>query len=194
MATKPRKPRIRRRKIIERPRLIRALDRSDARVRMLVAGPGYGKTTLTEQWAPRGEHVVGWFRARRSAADVAVTARALVAASDAVVTGAGRRLLERLAVTHHPEVEARLLAEMLAEDFVHWPTHGWILIDDYHHLAPSLASEVFVETLSAFASPSPHREPHAPLVGTARPHPPRRHLGDLTDGTSNELRRSRRDP
>ena len=45
------KPRLRRRRILERPRLIRALDRSHARVRMLVAGAGYGKTTLAEQWA-----------------------------------------------------------------------------------------------------------------------------------------------
>ncbi len=147
MATKPRKPRIRRRKIIERPRLIRALDRSDARVRMLVAGPGYGKTILTEQWAPRGQHVVGWFRARRSAADVAVTARALVAASDAVVGGAGRRLLERLTVTQDPEREAVLLAEMLAEDLGGWPDQGWLVIDDYHHVAVSVASEAFVQTI-----------------------------------------------
>ena len=147
MATKPRKPRIRRRKIIERPRLIRALDRSDARVRMLVAGPGYGKTILTEQWAPRGQHVVGWFRARRSAADVAVTARALVAASDAVVPRAGRRLLERLTVTQDPEREAVLLAEMLAEDLGGWPDQGWLVIDDYHHVAVSVASEAFVQTI-----------------------------------------------
>ena len=78
MAGEPRKPRIRPRRIIERPHLIRALDRSDARVRLLVAGPGYGKTTLAEQWAARDGLRVGWFRARRSAADVTVVARGLV--------------------------------------------------------------------------------------------------------------------
>ena len=147
MAEKPRKPRIRRRRIIERPRLIRALDRSSARVRTLVAGSGYGKTTLVEQWAPRDGRVVGWFRAQRSAADVAVVARALVTASRAVLPGAGRRLLERLAVTEDPEREATLLAEMLAEDLGEWPDHGWIVIDDYQHLAASAASEAFVETV-----------------------------------------------
>lgn len=147
MADEPRKPRIRRRKIIERPRLIRALDRSGARVRTLVAGAGYGKTTLSEQWAPRDGRAVGWFRARRSAADVAVTARALVGACDAVVEGAGRRLLERLAVTQDPEREVVLLAEMLAEDLGSWPDEGWIVIDDYQYLAASTASETFVETI-----------------------------------------------
>jgi len=51
------KPRLRRRRILERPRLIWALDRSRARVRMLVAGAGYGKTTLAEQWAAQGRRV-----------------------------------------------------------------------------------------------------------------------------------------
>ena len=147
MGHEPRKPKIRKRRIIERPRLIRALDRSEARVRMLVAGSGYGKTILAEQWAARGGLKVGWFRARHSAADVAVVARALVAAADAVIPGAGRRLLERLSVTQDPERESTLLAEMLAEDLTDWPDEGWIVIDDYQHLAVSVASETFVKTL-----------------------------------------------
>jgi DNA-binding NarL/FixJ family response regulator len=147
MADEPRKPTIRARRIIERPRLIRALDQPDARVRVLVAEPGYGKTTLLEQWAAREHLVTAWFRSRRSAADVTVVARALVAAADALVPGAGRRLLQRLAVTDDPEREATLLAEMLAEDLDEWPAAGWILVDDYEHLAASTASEAFVETV-----------------------------------------------
>src|SRR5262245_44600891 len=99
MAGEPRKPRIRPRRLIERPRLIRALDRSDARVRALVAGPGYGKSILAEQWGASDDRSVAWFRARRSAADVTVVARGLVAAADEIVPGAGRRMLQRLAVT-----------------------------------------------------------------------------------------------
>ncbi len=118
---------------------------------MLVAGPGFGKTILCEQWAPRDGRVIGWFRARRSAADVSVVARALVGAADAVVPGAGSRLLQRLAVTDDPEREAVLLAEMLAEDLDDWPDEGWIVIDDYQHLAASRASETFVETVVAGA-------------------------------------------
>ena len=116
-------------------------------MRTLIAGSGYGKTILVEQWAPRDGRAVGWFHARRSAADVAVVARALVTAADAILPGAGRRLLERLAVTQDPEREATLLAEMLAEDLDDWPAHAWIVIDDYQHLAVSVASEAFVETV-----------------------------------------------
>jgi DNA-binding CsgD family transcriptional regulator/tetratricopeptide (TPR) repeat protein len=147
MSDERRKPRIRRRRIIERPRLIQALDRSSARLRMLVGGSGYGKTTLAEQWAPRDGRSVGWFRARRSAADVAVVARGLSAAAAVNVAGAGRRMLERLTVTENPEREATLLAEMLVEDLHDWPDDGWIAVDDYQHLALSAASETFVETV-----------------------------------------------
>jgi DNA-binding NarL/FixJ family response regulator len=163
MADEPRKPKIRERRIIERPRLIRALDRSAATVRMLVAEPGYGKTTLAEQWIGRDDRIAGWYRARRSAADVSVVARGLVAAADEVVAGAGRRLLQRLAVTDDPEREATLLAEMLAEDLEEWPCLGWLVIDDYQHLATSVASEAFVDTVVS-------RSPVQLLVsGTVRP-------------------------
>ena len=148
MAHEPRKPRIRGRRIIERPRLIHALDRSHARVKMLVAGSGYGKTVLLEQWAPRDGRVVGWFRARASASDVAVVARALASAAATVLPGAGSRMLERLAITQDPEREAVLLAEMLAEDLAGWPDDALLVVDDYHHLAESEASERFVEILA----------------------------------------------
>jgi len=147
MADEPRKPRIRRRRIIERPRLIHALDRSSAGLRMLVGGSGFGKTTLAEQWAPRDGRSLGWFRAHRSAADVAVVARGLSTAAAVSVAGAGRRMLERLTVTEDPEREAILLAEMLVEDLQDWPDEGWIAIDDYQHLAVSAASEAFVQTI-----------------------------------------------
>jgi DNA-binding CsgD family transcriptional regulator len=116
---------------------------------MIVGASGYGKTTLAEQWAASDGRSIGWFRARRSAADVAVVARGLVAAAEPSVPGAGRRMLERLAVTQDPEREAALLAEMLAEDLDPWPEHAWMVVDDYQHLAVSTAPETFVETVVA---------------------------------------------
>ena len=41
---------VRRRRIIERPRLTTLLDESQGRIKMLVAPAGYGKTTLARQW------------------------------------------------------------------------------------------------------------------------------------------------
>ncbi|MGZ8740459.1 MAG: hypothetical protein ACXWZ8_07675 [Gaiellaceae bacterium] len=43
------KPKMRRRRIIERPRLTRLLDEGQGRIKMLVAPAGYGKTTLARQ-------------------------------------------------------------------------------------------------------------------------------------------------
>ena len=158
------KPSIRPRRIIERPRLLRALDESDARIKLLVAGPGWGKTVLLEQWsAARHDRAIGRFRAHPSAADVAVVARGLVAAADTIVPGAGRRLLERLAVTDDPASEASVLAEMLAEDLGDWPRGGWIAIDDYAWVAMSPSSEAFVQTLV-------ERSPAQMIIG-ARKHP-----------------------
>jgi LuxR family maltose regulon positive regulatory protein len=142
-------PGTRRRRIIERPRLIRALDSSPARVRTLAASPGYGKTTLIEQWAAQPDRHVVWVRARRSAIDVAVLARALSAAAAQFLPGAGRRLEERLAATQDPAREAVVLAEILALDLAEWPDDAWIAVDDYHHVAVSPSSELFVETLVA---------------------------------------------
>ena len=142
------RPRIRRRRIVERPRLELLLDRSRARIRSLVAGPGYGKTILLEQWASRDGRRIAWFRARTSATDLAVVARALQAASSSILPGAGRRMLERLSVTEDPEREAILLGEMLAEDLQAWPDAAWIVIDDYQHLATAEGPERFVEVLA----------------------------------------------
>ena len=49
--TRQSKPVRHERRIIERPRLIKMLDECDARVILLLAPAGYGKTTLARQWA-----------------------------------------------------------------------------------------------------------------------------------------------
>src|SRR5947199_7943551 len=49
-ATQPKVVRTEQR-IIERPRLIKLLDETDARTILLLAPAGYGKTTLARQWA-----------------------------------------------------------------------------------------------------------------------------------------------
>ena len=138
------KPPLRRRRILERPRLIRAIDRSRAPVRMLVAGPGYGKTTLAEQWAAQGRRVA-WIRARRSSADVAVLARQMAAAGADILPGCDRRLCERLNATTDPADELGVLVDLLSEDLAAWPDDAWIIVDDYHHIRESATAEAFVE-------------------------------------------------
>src|ERR1700758_5279367 len=61
--------------IIERPRLIARLAEGDgARVSVLAAPAGYGKTTLARQWSKRQTGPVAWYRTTRASGDVALLA------------------------------------------------------------------------------------------------------------------------
>ena len=61
--------------IIERPRLIARLEEGGgARVSMLAAPAGYGKTTLARQWSKRQAGPVAWYRTTRASGDVALLA------------------------------------------------------------------------------------------------------------------------
>jgi LuxR family transcriptional regulator, maltose regulon positive regulatory protein len=61
--------------IIERPRLIaRLAEGGGARVSVLAAPAGYGKTTLARQWSNRQAGPVAWYRTTRASGDVALLA------------------------------------------------------------------------------------------------------------------------
>ena len=60
--------------IIERPRLISLLEESGARIILLCAPAGYGKTTLARQWSARQQGPVAWYRTTRASGDVAALA------------------------------------------------------------------------------------------------------------------------
>ncbi len=115
---------------------------------MLVAGPGFGKTILTEQWAA-GERRVAWIRSRAPSADVAVLARQMAAAGAEIIPGSDRRLCERLNATPDPTAELGVLIDLLSEDLAVWPDDAWIVIDDYHHIRESTTAEAFVEGIVA---------------------------------------------
>src|SRR5438477_8601025 len=89
-----------RRHIIKRPRLTRLLDETSARVIMLVAPAGYGKTTLARQWITHRKH--GWYSCGAESADVAALALGLVAATHELLPSAGGRLREWLPTSLEP--------------------------------------------------------------------------------------------
>jgi LuxR family maltose regulon positive regulatory protein len=61
--------------IIERPRLIARLSEGGgARVTVLAAAAGYGKTTLARQWSERQTGPVAWYRTTRASGDIALLA------------------------------------------------------------------------------------------------------------------------
>lgn len=138
-----------RRRIIKRPRLTRMLDESGARIILLLAPAGYGKTTLAREWLD--ERRAAWYHGGPASADVAALAVGLATAAAEIVPGAGDRMRQRLRATDRPEEDARILAEMLAEDLAEWPEDAWLAIDDYHFASDAFAPEAFVGALAELA-------------------------------------------
>jgi DNA-binding CsgD family transcriptional regulator len=135
-----------RRRIIKRPRLTRILDESGARIILLVAPAGYGKTTLAHEWLDSKQSA--WYRGTPASADVAALAVGLANAAAEIVPGAGDRMRQRLRATDRPDEDARILAEMLAEDLATWPEDAWLVIDDYQFATESPACEDFIQVVA----------------------------------------------
>ena len=141
--------RIRKRRIVERPRLFALLDQSKARVRTLVAPAGYGKTTLAEQWVARDGRIAAWYTARSSATDVAALALGLARCATSIVEGCDHRLREHLRALPAPADNVETLAEIVAEDLAEWPADAWLVVDDYQEVAREPRAERFVQALVA---------------------------------------------
>ena len=144
--------RIRKRRIVERPRLYALLDESKARVRMLVAPAGYGKTTLAEQWVARDGRVAAWFTARSSSTDVAALALGIARSATPLIEGCDHRLREHLRALPAPAENVETLAEILGEDLAAWPSSAWLVIDDYHEIAQEPRAEDFIAALVQVSS------------------------------------------
>ena len=138
-----------RRYIIKRPRLTRLLDASTARIIMLVAPAGYGKTTLAREWLENRPHA--WYRGGPATADVAALSVGLGDAASAFLPRAPVRVRERLRATASPEQDVKPLAEILAEDLAEWPEDAWLAIDDYQFAMEAAAAEAFVDLLVELA-------------------------------------------
>ena len=129
--------------IVKRPRLTRLLDETRARIILLIAPAGYGKTTLAREWLRDRPH--GWYRGNSGTSDVAALALGLARAATAVVPGAGQRLATRLRAPTTVKEELELLAELLTEDLRQWPPDAWLVFDNYHFACDSEPAERFVE-------------------------------------------------
>ena len=133
------------RRIIPRPRLTKLLDESPARIKLLVAPAGYGKTTLAQQWLDVSERRDVWYRGGPASADVAALAAGIAIAASEIVPDAGTRMRERLRVSQSPADDVEILAELFSDDVASWPKDAWLVIDDYQFAMDSAASERFVE-------------------------------------------------
>lgn len=137
--------------IIERPRLTRLLDESEARIILLVAPAGYGKTTLARQWVA-GKEGVAWYGGGPAMADVAALAvgvSAALRASDLASGGRGaadaiRALASR---TSDPTKLAAAIAETAEQS-----GGSLLVLDDCHYAAGSDDSEAFLSALVSIAT------------------------------------------
>jgi len=171
--------RIRKRRIVERPRLFALLDESKARVRMLVAPAGYGKTTLAEQWVARDSRRAAWFTARSSSTDVAALALGVARSATKIVEECDVRLRAHMRALPAAAENVETLAEILGEDLGEWPSDTWLVIDDYHEVAQEPRAEDFVQALVANSS--------AQFVLASRVRPSWISTKDLMYGEASEL-------
>jgi DNA-binding CsgD family transcriptional regulator len=169
-----------RRYIIKRPRLTRLLDNANARVLMLVAPAGFGKTTLAREWVADRPHV--WYRGTTATADVAALAAGLADTVAEVLPHAGQRMVQRMRATGTPEEDVRALAEIFAEDLAGWPEDTWLVFDDYHFAMEAEAPERFVDLLL--------KRSRLPLLLTSRKRPTWATARRLLYGEAYELGRN----
>ncbi len=133
------------RRIIERPRLIKLLDDCEARIILLVAPAGYGKTTLARQWARMLTGAV-WVSCTPAHRDVVTFAEDVATGIDAEGGDAAKFVREYLGAQSNPQRTAHRIGRMLAEQ-LNKAKIQWLIVDDYHELLESPESEQLVEAL-----------------------------------------------
>jgi ATP/maltotriose-dependent transcriptional regulator MalT len=150
------------RRIIERPRLTKLLDETEARTILLLAPAGYGKTTLARQWAKTLNGAI-WLTLTPAHRDLSVLALELARGVDGVGGSASRFIGEYVRARPNPQRSARELAISVAEQ-IRRNRVQWLVVDDYHELTGTSEAELFFDVL--------HREvPSRFLIASrARPH------------------------
>jgi LuxR family maltose regulon positive regulatory protein len=152
MSASGRQPRARRgeRRIIERPRLLKLLDETEARTILLVAPAGYGKTILLRQWVKTlsGAVCLTLTRAHRDVATLADDLAAALSPGEEET----RFVREYVRARGNPQKAARAVGKVLAQLVTkHRPQ--WIVLDDYHELGDAAeATEVIEELLDVPAT------------------------------------------
>ena len=121
------------------------LDECEARVILLLAPAGYGKTTLARQWVKTLSGAI-WVSATPAHRDVVTLSEDLAAGIDALGGNASKFIREYLSAQSNPQRSARGVARALA-DQINKQRVQWIVIDDYHELGASGDIESMVEVL-----------------------------------------------
>src|SRR4051794_31910771 len=128
--------------IIKRPRLTRILDETDARIILLCAPAGYGKTTLAREWVATRTEPVLWYAGGPAMADVAALAVDLAE----LFGGVDSELVERVRFLASRGEEPRTLAKLLAREAPGAET--LLVVDDYHMAAESPAADLLFREIT----------------------------------------------
>ena len=136
-----------RRHIIERPRLTRLLDQTQARVITLVAPAGYGKTTLAHEWLASQQSA--WYTASNASADVAALAVGIVNAAAPLLPSTSGRVSKWIEQCPDPTSRVEKLAEVVARELSTFPRESWLVVDDFHLTMEAEAPSLFFERFEA---------------------------------------------
>jgi LuxR family transcriptional regulator, maltose regulon positive regulatory protein len=107
--------------IIKRPRLTKLLDESEARIILLVAPAGYGKTTLAREWLRNRREPTAWYSASASSNDVVTLAIGIAEEIDAALEDRERTSATRVSRLTSVQQQPDALARALAKSRSTWP-------------------------------------------------------------------------
>jgi DNA-binding CsgD family transcriptional regulator len=123
------------------------MEDASARVRLLIAAAGYGKTTLAREWLEVSSRDGAWITATPALADVASFAIGFRDALRRRLPHVGAGLEEHLRLGPRSSTHLPTLARHIADGLSEWPRDLWLVVDDYHVLMEVPALEQFFDEL-----------------------------------------------
>src|SRR4029453_16032057 len=160
-----------RRAVVDRPRLVHALQEGTARqLVVLTAAAGYGKTCLLVSALAHLDRPVAWLTLDETDTDPNLFGAGVLLALRQVPPGVGQAALDVLTTGPSPEVLSSAILRTVEE----LPAETVLVLDDFHVLDDSPAACALVDGLLARGSPRLH------LVIASRTRPPLRGLPRLT--------------
>jgi LuxR family maltose regulon positive regulatory protein len=135
----------RERRIIERPRLIKLLDESEARIILLLAPAGYGKTTLARQWAKTLTGAI-WVSLTPAHRDVVTFAEDIAVGIESLGGSSTEFIREYLRAQSNPQRAAHGVALELSKQMNDVGVQ-WLVVDDCHEIADAPEVCAMVSTI-----------------------------------------------
>ncbi len=136
----------RERRIIERPRLIKLLDESEARIILLLAPAGYGKTTLARQWAKTLNGAI-WVSLTPAHRDVVTFAEDVAAGIERLGGDSTEFIRKYLRAQNNPQTAAHGVAVELSKQMNDVGVQ-WLIVDDCQEIAGAPEACTMISTLT----------------------------------------------